>query len=111
MYFMNPEDFFSQVSVIPPLSREETRALGIRLASGDASAREALIRGHLPFVAACIRQRGPRNLQTLHTVYACMNALTKTVDSFDFTRENAHFIHALSRALRQCLTRCIAERP
>ena len=109
MLFISAEDFFTQVSTVSPLTKEETKRLGAQLAVGDTSAREQLIRGHLPFVAGYIR-RGPRDLQTLHTVYACIEALEKAVDRFDFTRENTHFVDALSRTMRQCITRCIAER-
>ena len=109
MYFITAEDFFSKVETIAQLSREETATLGAQLAAGDASAREKLILGHLPFVAGLIR-RGPRDLQTLHTVYACIECLEKQVDHFDFTRENARFIDRLGWAMRQCITRCIAER-
>lgn len=110
MYFISAEDFFNQVEAIAPLTREETKALGIRLTAGDGSAREQLIRGHLPFVAALIR-RWPQEIQTLHTVYACINCLEKRIDCFDFSRQQTRFIDDLSKALRQCLTRCIAERP
>ena len=110
MYFISAEDFFSKMEPVSQLSREETAALGIQMAAGDPSAREKLIRGHLPFVASFLRHRSPRDLQTLHTVYACIECLEKAVDHFDFTRENARFIDHLGRALRQCITRCIAER-
>ena len=109
MYFISAEDFFSKVDTISQLSREETAGLALQMAAGEPSAREQLIRGHLPYVAAFIR-RGPQEIQTLHTVYACIDCLERRVDRFDFSREQPRFIDDLSKALRQCLTRCIAER-
>ena len=109
MLFTGTEEFFDHVASISPLTKEETKRLGAQLAAGDASAREALIRGHLPFVASFIR-RDPKDLQTLHTVYACISTLETAVDRFDFTRENGRFVDDLGRRLRQCIVRCIAER-
>ena len=109
MLFVSFDDFLNQVSAIVPLTREEAKNLGIQMAAGEPSAREQLIRGHLPYVAAFIR-RGPQGIQTLHTVYACIDCLERRVDRFDFSREQPRFIDDLSKALRQCLTRCIAER-
>ena len=110
MVFITADAFFSNADTITQLTREETKMLGLQMAAGDRTARERLILGHLPFVAALIR-RWPREIQTLHTVYACINCLEKRIDCFDFSREQTRFIDDLSKALRQCLTRCIAERP
>ena len=110
MLFISAEDFFGKVKAIPPLTREEERALAARKDSGDEAARRRLVEGYLPFVAAVIR-RAPQAEQTLDTVYACVVALEKGVDGFNFAQDSETFAHHLSWRLRQCITRCIADRP
>ncbi len=110
MLFISVEDFFSQVSGIRHLSRTEEIELAQRMAEGDAAARDALVRSYLPMVAAHIR-RAPQEIRTLHTVYTCIVSLQKGVDCFNFLQENESFVHHLSWRLRQCITRCIAQRP
>lgn len=110
MLFVSVEDFFSQVQKLPRLSREEEIVFAQQMASGDPLAREALIRGYLYMAAAYVR-RAPENIRTLSTAYACVAAVKKGVDSFHFLQEGETFTHHLSWRLRQCITRCIAERP
>lgn len=109
MLFVSAEDFFEQVRAIPPLTRGEEQALAARKDGGDEAARRRLIEGHLPLVAAVIR-RAPPALHTLATVYACIAAMEKGVDGFDFAQDGETFAHHLSWRLRQCITRCIADR-
>ena len=109
MLFISAEDFFGKVKAIPPLTREEERALAARKDSGDEAARRRLVEGYLPFVAAVIR-RAPPTLHTLDTVYVCIHSLEQGVDGFNFAQDSETFAHHLSWRLRQCLTRCIAER-
>ena len=109
MFFLSADDFFTKASSIPRLTREEEKALAQQMAAGDKSAREALVRGYLPFVAAYVR-RCPPNLQTLSTVYTCIDSLDKAVDQFHFLQESETFIHHLSWRMRQCITKCIADR-
>ncbi len=109
MFFLSADDFFNKVSSIPRLSREEEKALARQMAGGDEKARETLIRNYLPYVAACIR-RSSKHLQTLHTVYTCIDSLEKGVDQFDFLQDSEAFTHHLSWRMRQCITKCIAYR-
>ena len=108
MLFVSAEDFFAQAQDIPPLSREEEVRLARELPQ-NALAREQLIRSYLPMVAGHIR-RVPKQLHTLQTVYLCLEALEKGVDSFNFLQGSERFAHHLSRRLRQCTVRCIADR-
>lgn len=108
MLFVSAEDFFAQAKNIPQITREEERLLAQRLGQ-DPAAREGLIRGYLPYVANYIR-RTSKDLQTLQTVYACLDTLEKGVDSFNFQQDGESFSHHLSWRLRQCITRCIADR-
>ena len=109
MLFISVEDFLTQVSAIPRLSRDEERSLAAKKAAGDSAAKEAIVEGYLYQVAAYLR-RAPQQIRTLHTLYACVAALEKAVDRFDFLQDSETFTHHLSWALRQCITRCIAER-
>lgn len=109
MLYISVEDFFSQVGKIPRLSRDEEIDFARRMAEGDEAARDALVRGYLPMVASYIR-RMPQEIRTLHTVYTCIASLEKGVDQFNFLQESESFVHHLSWRMRQCITRCIAER-
>ena len=108
MLFISVEDFFTQASAIPRLSRDEEKDLAQRMAAGDQAAREALVRGYLPMAAGRIRW-APREIHTLRTVYACIAAVEKSVDRFNFQQDSEPFVHHLGWALRQCITRCIAD--
>ncbi len=110
MLFVSMEDFFVQTKDIPRLSRAEEIALAQRMAAGDRAARETLIHSHLPMVAAYVK-RAPQQIRTLHTVYACLAMVESCVDRFDFLQDSEPFVHYLGWGLRQCITRCIADRP
>lgn len=110
MLFISADDFLNKVKAISPLTPEEEKALAIQKAAGDAAARDKLVHGYLPFVASYIL-RAPRYLHTLSTVYACIDCLEKSVDSFDFLQSRERFVRPLGQRLRQCLTRCLAHRP
>ena len=109
MLFVSVEDFFKQTEEIPRLTNGEERALAAQMRAGDRSAREALVRQYLPFAAAQVR-RAPATVRTLHTVYACIAEVEKGGDGFDFSQNGETFVHHLSWRLRQCITRCIAEK-
>lgn len=108
MLYISMEDFWAQADAIKPLSREQEKDLAQRMAAGDETARDALVRGYLPFVAAKIR-RAPSKIHTLRAVYECIATLEKCVNRFNFQQDSEPFIHHLSWALRQCITRCIAD--
>ena len=108
MLFVSAEDFFTQAEKTPRLTREEEKRLAQEMAQ-NAAARDQLIRSYFPMVAACIR-RAPQDLHTLRTVYVCLASLEKGVDSFNFLQDGERFSHHLSWRLRQCITRCLADR-
>jgi len=110
MLFISVEDFLNRASAIPHLSRCEEKVLAQRMAAGDPTARQALVRSYLPQAAAVVR-RAPREIRTLHTVYVCIAAVEKGVDCFNFLQDSETFAHHLGWRLRQCITRCLAERP
>ena len=109
MLFIRVEDFFAQARAVPRFTQEEEKVLAERMANGDQTAREQLIRSYYPLVAAVIG-RSPKEIQTLHTVYACIQELENGVDRFNFLQDNETFIHHISWRLRQAITRAIADR-
>ncbi len=109
MLFVSVEDFFAQTSHIQRLSREQEKDLARNMAAGDETARETLVRSYLPMAASYVR-RMPKEMQTLHAAYSCVAAVEKGVDSFNFLQDGETFVHHLSWRLRQCITRCIADR-
>ena len=66
MLFLNPEDFFQKVQSIAPLTREGELHYAKQMLLGEASAREALVQGYLPFVASLLRYR--TNLHSLELI-------------------------------------------
>ena len=109
MLFISAEDFISRASKLPRMTREEEKRCAQSILQGDTEARERLVQSYLPLVAAHVR-RAPKSIQTLKTVYCCIVALEKGVDSFNFLQDGEPFSHHLSWSMRQCITRCIAER-
>ena len=109
MFFISVEDFLAKAGEKKRLSRQEEKELAVRMKAGDDAAREALVQSYFPFVAATIR-RAPGEIRSLDTVYSCIDTLEKGVDTFDFLQEGETFAHHLSWRLRQCITRCLAER-
>ena len=109
MLFISVDDFFVKVKDIPRLTKEKEKDLGYQKHHGDTIARDTLIHGYLPFAAAFVR-RAPDYIQTLSTVYACIDCLEKSVDQFDFLQNKETFPNYLGKRLRQCITRCICDR-
>lgn len=109
MLFVSAEDFLSKANNQQRLSRDEEKELAQRMASGDQTAREQIVRGQFSLVASFVR-RAPREIRDLRTVYACIAVVERGVDQFDFSQDTEHFARYLGRGLRQCIARCIAER-
>lgn len=110
MIFISVDDFLSKMSTIPRLSRDEEKSLALRMLEGDDDARKKLIYSYLPSAALYVRN-APKNIRTLHTVYTCISAVENAVNRFNFLQDSETFAHHLGWCLRQCITKCIAERP
>ena len=108
MLYVTIEDFHAGAGEATRLTREQEKACAATMAEGDTDARQRLIRSYLPVVAGVIR-RAPRQIQTLHTVYAAIATLERGVDAFNFQQDSETFAHHLSWRLRQCLVRCLAD--
>ena len=109
MLFTDVNDFFAKASKLHRLAPIEERDLAQRMLDGDETAKQSILQSHLPLIAAYIR-RAPQEIQSLHTVYACIEAVEKGIEGFDFLNSNRPFAYYVSRHLRQCITRCIADR-
>ena len=108
MLYVSLQDFFQKTANLPRLSRDAELALAAAMVSGDLTARAQLVEGYLPMVAGHIRHCKDQ-LQRLTLVYACLQALERAVDSFDFFQNSEPFSRHLSRYLRQATVRCIAQ--
>lgn len=108
MLYISVEDFFQKVSGLHPMSREEEIECARRMLSGDPDARKQLIESYLPMAASHVR-RAPAQQQSLSLVMHYVQALEKTVDSFNFLQNSEPFSHRLSWALRQAFTRHIVR--
>lgn len=109
MLFISVDDFFKKAGQAAALTREEEAAYAEKMQAGDREAREALLRGYLPFVASVIRHQRSEH-QTLELVMRCQTALEKAVDSFDFLQNSETFSHRLSWWMRQTVTRYMADK-
>lgn len=109
MMYISVEDFYEKTSACRRLSRQEEIQCAKGMKEKDSFAREQLIQSYLPMVAGHIRRTAP-HLQTIGLIYYCQKALEQAVDSFDFLQESETFTHRLSWALRQAVTRYIADR-
>ena len=108
MLYITIDDFYRDAASCASMSRDEERLCARQMATGDASARERLIRSYLPFVAASIKH-APAHMQGLSLVLSCRQALEKSVDSFDFLQDSESFSHRLSWAMRQEVVKQIAK--
>ena len=108
MLFLSVEDFFQKASKNKPYTREEEKALAKLMASGDLSAREKLTESYLNYVASTIKKTH-KEMQTLTLVYNCLNALEKSVKTFNFMQDSESFSHRLSLVLRKEITAYIAN--
>lgn len=109
MLYISADDFFQKVRNITRLSRADEKDFALKMREGDAQARQAIVNSYLPMVASYVR-RSPKELQTLETIYSCIQSLEKGVDSFNFLQDSETFVHHLSWRLRQCITRCLVDR-
>lgn len=100
MVFISLEDFYAKAASCQSLTRQEERSYALQMAQGDAGARQRLIEGHLPMVAAHIR-RLSSHMQSLTLALYCVHALEQAVDSFNFLQDSETFTHRLSWSLRQ----------
>lgn len=104
MLFISVDDFYSKVSAIPAMNRQEEIECAAQMKAGDALARERLIQGYLPMVAGCIK-RAPAHVQSLGLIMSCLQMLEKAVDSFDFLQDSESFSHRLNWVLRQTVVK------
>lgn len=109
MLFISVDDFFQKASAMTRLSRDDEKKYAFKMKEGNAEARQAIVNSYLPMVASCVK-RAPKELQTLETIYICVNSLEKGVDGFDFLQDSEAFTHHLNWRLRQCIVKCIADR-
>lgn len=108
MIYTSLEDFYAKAASCQSLTRQEERSYALRMAQGDTDARQRLIEGYLPMVAAHIR-RLSANMQQFALVIYCVHALEQAVDSFDFLQDSETFTHRLSWYLRQATAQYIVR--
>ena len=108
MLYYSVEDFYEKAGQCCVLTRQEEIECAEKMKLGDESARQRLIESYLPTVAGYIRHMSP-NLRTLGMVLYCVQALERSVDSFNFLQEGEPFTHRLSWAIRQAAVRYIVR--
>jgi RNA polymerase primary sigma factor len=74
---------FLQGRELPPLSREEERALAVRARRGNRSARDELVRRHLPLVVSFARMQSRGTLPLEELVQEGNLGLLRAVEKFD----------------------------
>ena len=108
MIYVSVEDFYEKATLCKALTRQEEIECAQKMKNGDSVAREKLIQGYVPMVAAVVKRTKP-DMQNLVFVLYCMHALERAVDSFDFMQESERFSHRLSWWLRQTVIKYIVR--
>lgn len=109
MYYICVEDFYKKAQEVKRLTREEEKLCADAMKEGDPEARKQLIESYYPMVRACLK-RFPKELQSIKSLYTCLQSLEQGVDRFNFHQDGETFAHHLSWRLRQAITKCIADR-
>ena len=106
MLYTCAEDFFQYAFTTKRISREEEIEYAKLMKVNDSVARQAIINGYIPVVAARIR-RLPKECQSLELIYRCIDVLEKTTDTFNFLQEGETFLHTLSVRLQPVINRYV----
>jgi len=75
--------YLEEARTLPPLTREEERALAVRARAGDAVARDTLVRRNLPLVVAFARQQSRGGVRLDELVQEGNLGLLRAVEKFD----------------------------
>ena len=75
--------YLEEARTLPPLTREEERALAVRARAGDAAARDVLVRRNLPLVVAFARQQSRGGVRLDELVQEGNLGLLWAVEKFD----------------------------
>jgi RNA polymerase primary sigma factor len=75
--------YLEEARTLPPLTREEERALAVRARAGDAVARDTLVRRNLPLVVAFARQQSRGAVRLDELVQEGNLGLLRAVEKFD----------------------------
>ncbi|MBQ1281175.1 MAG: hypothetical protein IIY16_02895 [Oscillospiraceae bacterium] len=106
MIFARLEDFYEKAAACTRLDRAAELDAYRRMKRGDAAARQELLESYLPMTAGFVRRsREP----SLGLALACVSALERAADSFDFLQESETFTHRLSWYLRNAAAKWLVR--
>lgn len=101
--------YLKEINTIPLLSREEEYSLAMAAASGDASAKDKLIRANLRFVVNVAKKYQNHGLPLPDLISEGNIGLMNAVDRFDATK-GYHFISYAVWWIRQAILKAICEK-
>ncbi|HOC28096.1 MAG TPA: RNA polymerase sigma factor RpoD/SigA [Treponemataceae bacterium] len=101
--------YLKEINTIPLLSREEEYSLAMAAASGDASAKDKLIRANLRFVVNVAKKYQNQGLPLPDLISEGNIGLMNAVDRFDATK-GYHFISYAVWWIRQAILKAICEK-
>ena len=107
MIYTSAQSFFEYAENVKRLSREEELAYAIKMKAGDEEAKQAIVNGYLPILAAYLK-RYTREA-SLEYIYRGIETLNEAVEKFDFQIENPTFTRFLQNEIRRMATRYIAD--
>ena len=87
MYYICVEDFHKISQDVKRLTREEEKLCAAAMKAGDQEARMQLIESYYPMVSGCLK-RFPKDLQTIKSLYTCLQSLEQGVDRFNFHQDS-----------------------
>jgi len=101
--------YLKEINTIPLLSREEEYSLAMAAASGDASAKDKLIRANLRFVVNVAKKYQNQGLPLPDLISEGNIGLMNAVERFDATK-GYHFISYAVWWIRQAILKAICEK-
>ncbi len=104
----NTEYYFKEINRYPVLTREEEQELFQRMAAGDESAREKILKCNLRLVAYVARRFLGQGLEFLDLIQEGNIGLIKAVNKFDCAK-NFKFSTYATWWIRQAMDRAIAD--
>ena len=108
MLYICVEDFYKKAQEVKRLTREEEKFCASAMEAGDQDARRQLIESYYPMVSSFLK-RLPKELQTIKSLYTCLQSLEQGVDRFNFLQDSETFTHHLSWWLKQATTKFIVR--
>ena len=100
--------YLKEIGVVPLLTNEEEKELGLAVEAGDVEAKQRLAEANLRLVVSIAKRYVGRGMQFLDLIQEGNMGLMKAVDKFDYSKGFKFSTYA-TWWIRQAITRAIAD--